>query len=293
MLRNALTGDFVFDDAYAIVQNPNVYSSTPLSNLLKDDFWGFPLQSEKSHKSFRPLTTFTFRIQMSQMRDTADQQCANMMHRANVLLHGIVTAMLVPFYRKLGFTDRECLAASLLFACHPVHVEAVASLVGRAELLAAFCSVLSILLWSSSNKLWPLSMLSGSLALLCKETAAVVALPMCAVIQTLACLGKRSKRWNLLKAVLPLVLLAVLLVARVSLHGGFQSRPFLHPESNPAAFAESRMTQILSLHFYLYRLGTGLGLLLLASFAWSWPTHEASGTSQAFDAAAVALSTLL
>ncbi|CAE7360695.1 TMTC3 [Symbiodinium sp. CCMP2592] len=247
---NALTGDFVYDDTYAIVQNPDVYSSSPMANLLKNDFWGFPLQSEKSHKSFRPLTTLTFRVQMTQMANTADKQAANVMHRINVILHGINTALLIPLYRKFGFSGKECFVAGMLFACHPVHVEAVANLVGRAELLATLFTVLSILLWSPSNKRWPLSMLLGSLALLCKETAAVVALPMCTVMQTLESLKKPSSR---LKTVLPLLLLAVLLVARVSLHGGIHQRPFLHRESNPAAFAENMATRILSLHFYLYR----------------------------------------
>ena len=241
----------MYDDTYAIVQNPDVYSSSPMANLLKNDFWGFPLQSEKSHKSFRPLTTLTFRIQMSQMGNTADKQAANMMHRINVILHGINTALLIPLYRKFGFSGKECFVAGMLFACHPVHVEAVANLVGRAELLATLFTVLSILLWSPSNRRWPLSMLLGSVALLCKETAAVVALPMCTVMQTLKPLKKPSSR---LKTVLPLLLLAVLLVARVSLHGGIHQRPFLHRESNPAAFAENMATRILSLHFYLYRL---------------------------------------
>ena len=247
-----MTGDFVFDDVYAIVQNPDVYSSTPLSNLLKHDFWGFPLQSETSHKSFRPLTTLTFRIQMSRADNIADSRSANIMHVANVILHGINTALLVPLYSKFGFTSTESFVASLLFACHPVHVEAVANLVGRAELLATAFSILSILVWSPSNRLWPLSMLSGSLALLCKETAAVVALPMCAVMQFLS-VSKASfgSRW---KAVLPLLLLVLLLLARVTLHGGLQSRPFLHPESNPGAFHENGTTRILSLHFYFLRL---------------------------------------
>ena len=252
-LRNARIGDFVYDDVYAIVQNPDVYSSAPWPNLLKNDFWGFPLQSEKSHKSFRPLTTLTFRIQMSKNNDSADKRAANMMHLANVLLHSVNTALLVPLYRKLGFTGQESLIATTLFACHPVHVEAVANLVGRAELLAAFFSILSILLWSPSNILWPFSLLLASFALLCKETAAVVALPMCSIMQILACLSMKKPslqaRW---KAILPLMLLLLLLVARVSMHGG--SLPFLHRESNPGAFAADVVTRVLTLHFYACRL---------------------------------------
>jgi protein O-mannosyl-transferase len=35
---------------------------TPLLKLMEDDFWGAPLRSNASNKSFRPLTVLSFRI---------------------------------------------------------------------------------------------------------------------------------------------------------------------------------------------------------------------------------------
>ena len=57
----ALDGQFVMDDAAAIVKNADLRPSTPWQNLLKNDYWGTPINSEASHKSFRPLTVLTFR----------------------------------------------------------------------------------------------------------------------------------------------------------------------------------------------------------------------------------------
>jgi len=37
-------------------------ATSPWSNLLIHDFWGQRLSSNSSHKSFRPITTATFRL---------------------------------------------------------------------------------------------------------------------------------------------------------------------------------------------------------------------------------------
>ena len=59
---NALQGAFVFDDDSAVVRNPDVCApALSLAALLSHDFWGMPLSSSRSHKSFRPLTTLSFR----------------------------------------------------------------------------------------------------------------------------------------------------------------------------------------------------------------------------------------
>ena len=58
---NALGGDFVHDDIPAVVRNKDVLAQTTISSVLIDDFWGTPMQDINSHKSYRPLTTLTFR----------------------------------------------------------------------------------------------------------------------------------------------------------------------------------------------------------------------------------------
>ena len=58
---NALTGEFVFDDAFAIVNNQDVTGDNHF-NLWLHDFWGQDLSRSDSHKSYRPITTLTFRV---------------------------------------------------------------------------------------------------------------------------------------------------------------------------------------------------------------------------------------
>lgn len=58
---NALGGDFVHDDIPAVVRNKDVLAQTTIASVLTDDFWGTPMQDVNSHKSYRPLTTLTFR----------------------------------------------------------------------------------------------------------------------------------------------------------------------------------------------------------------------------------------
>ncbi|XP_034241137.1 protein O-mannosyl-transferase TMTC1-like isoform X5 [Thrips palmi] len=58
---NALWGDFVHDDVPAVTTNKDVLGLTPLRGLLANDFWGTSMALPSSHKSYRPLTTLTFR----------------------------------------------------------------------------------------------------------------------------------------------------------------------------------------------------------------------------------------
>ncbi|MHC4990543.1 MAG: hypothetical protein ACYTGC_06140, partial [Planctomycetota bacterium] len=69
----------------------------------------------------------------------------------NVLLHILTTLVLLALVRRLGAGRLTARVTALLFAVHPVHVEAVASIVGRAEILAAMFSFLALGLLSASG----------------------------------------------------------------------------------------------------------------------------------------------
>ena len=58
---NSSTGDFVHDDIPAIVNNPDVNGKNHIFQVLSNDFWGEPMASIRSHKSYRPLTILLFR----------------------------------------------------------------------------------------------------------------------------------------------------------------------------------------------------------------------------------------
>lgn len=58
---NSLCGDFVHDDLPAIVFNKDVLGTSPAVDMLLNDFWGMRMKLKESHKSYRPLTTLSFR----------------------------------------------------------------------------------------------------------------------------------------------------------------------------------------------------------------------------------------
>ena len=78
----------------AILQNDDVRPGAPLSNLLVNDFWGTPLSHSGSHKSFRPLTTATFRLNYALSRAHPRSY-----HLLNVALHALATYLFVLYAR--------------------------------------------------------------------------------------------------------------------------------------------------------------------------------------------------
>lgn len=102
-------------------------------------------------------------------------------HVVNVLLHGLVTA-LVAVVAGAWLLPVGALGAGLLFAIHPVHVEAVANVVGRPEILAALGLLTAVLTarryrraaHRGTARLWFLATMAAvAFALLSKEDAAV------------------------------------------------------------------------------------------------------------------------
>ncbi|XP_034528836.1 protein O-mannosyl-transferase TMTC2-like [Notolabrus celidotus] len=137
---NTLDADFCYDDSRAIKTNQDLLPETPWTNILHDDFWGTLLTHSGSHKSFRPLCTLSFRLNytLHGLRPWG-------YHLLNVILHALVTTLFTTFSRPLLGGGLWSLLAGLLFASHPVHTEAVAGVVGRADVGAALFFLLSLL----------------------------------------------------------------------------------------------------------------------------------------------------
>ena len=130
---NAPGCGFVFDDVSAVRDNRDLRPTTPIANVFLDDFWGTPMAKEQSHKSYRPATVLTFRLNylLGGLEPWG-------YHAINVLLHACVCSLYFLVCAScLGCGNRAALTAALLFAVHPVHTEAVTGVVGRAELLSS------------------------------------------------------------------------------------------------------------------------------------------------------------
>jgi tetratricopeptide (TPR) repeat protein len=68
-------------------------------------------------------------------------------HLVNVLLHGLASVLVYRLALALLAVPAAAVVAGILFGVHPVHVEAVANLVGRAEVLCAIFVVTAVLLY--------------------------------------------------------------------------------------------------------------------------------------------------
>jgi len=126
----ALGNDFVFDDRGVILENPLMRDIGDLPRLLVAPWWA---GAGRTAGLYRPLTNATFAVD----RALAGGFRPEWFHAVNILLHGVVTWLLTLLALDLGGGVVAALVAGVLFAVHPVHVEAVAGVVGRAELLAA------------------------------------------------------------------------------------------------------------------------------------------------------------
>lgn len=181
---------FVFDDVSAILDNKDLRPSTPIQNLFLNDFWGTPMSEERSHKSYRPLTVLTFRLNylLSELSPAS-------YHLLNVVLHVAVCILFLRFCRLL--MDRTTsLVAALLFAVHPVHTEAVTGVVGRAELLSSIFLLAAFLAYTKSKGadrsiVWTpiiLTVFLVAVATLCKEQGITV-IGICCVYEVFVAQG--------------------------------------------------------------------------------------------------------
>ena len=124
----------------AIQKNQDLEPKTPLINIFYDDFWGTPLTHSGSHKSYRPLCVLSFRLNyyLGELNPWG-------YHLGNVILHVIVTALFTKLSRMILRHAIPALVSGLLFASHPIHTEAVAGVVGRADIGACLFFLLALM----------------------------------------------------------------------------------------------------------------------------------------------------
>ncbi|XP_041350711.1 protein O-mannosyl-transferase TMTC2-like [Gigantopelta aegis] len=264
---NTLRADFAYDDSRAIQKNPDLLPETPLLNIFYDDFWGTPLTHSGSHKSYRPLCVLSFRL--NHILGELDPWGY---HLGNVLLHTLVTAVFTHLARIFLKRSLPTLTAGLLFASHPVHTEAVAGVVGRADVGACLFFLLAFLSYmkyvecrSARDQAWVRWWFMGAVysfstaSMLTKEQGIAV-LAVCAIYDTFIYnrvklldimklhILTMAKFWKLLEGlVLTAVCGGLLVVFRVYFMGN--KPPEFAPSDNPASDCDSLLTRTLTYHF--------------------------------------------
>lgn len=275
----AMVGNPLVGDALLAVSNNEAVQSQPLSNLLKADFWGLPLDAEYGTSSYRPLVSLTYALQARLLGNSPQ-----IFHLADLFFHALAAALVVLLMETLGVRIRWAMAAGLLFAFHPVQTEAVVSVVGRADILAAIC-LLSALVFhlraSGRQNRWIFegAALTALVAgFFCKEYA--VAFPFILVAVDLAMPAAKGnirdglRRWPVWAA--SLLLLAFYLLLRYALIGRLGGVPMLTAADHP--LHDAGLTTRWSMAARLLLLA---GRLVVAPFALNH--HYRYGTLQIVD----------
>ncbi len=161
---NTLANGFALDDYLYIFNNPAVTSPT-IRGLFS---------ATKDFNVFRPITFAALALNWK-----VGGAHAWGYHLVNLLLHAMVTVLLYLVLKKVLEAVPQGASiswvAALLFAVHPIHTEAVASIVGRSELLAVIF-LLAAWLLHLEDQIIP-ALLCFLLAMLAKESA-IVFLPL-------------------------------------------------------------------------------------------------------------------
>jgi len=131
---NGLTGDFTYDDKAIVRDDPRIQEWKNLPQIFTTHYFGGPLTTGTS---YRPVDLLSFAANW-----LVHGRYLFGYHAVNVGLHVANTWLLFFLFRR-RFGETTAGIAALLFAVLPVHVEAVTSIVGRAEVLAAFFLLLA------------------------------------------------------------------------------------------------------------------------------------------------------
>lgn len=197
----SLADGFVFDDGAAVTHNPVVTGPLSLTTLLRRDFWGRPAGMRQSVGTWRPLPTLDFWLDWRVGGGRAWP-----FHAGNLLWHVLAALAFALALRRATGDERLAALVAALWALFGCNGEAVASVVGRADLMAAALSFAAFWQWRRRPAL---AVAAYAAACLCKESALVLPLWLFAVEALLAPPAERARP----RAWLALVALAVAYVA--------------------------------------------------------------------------------
>jgi tetratricopeptide (TPR) repeat protein len=133
----ALHDDFIdMDDSDYVTSNPHVETGLTLRNAV----WAF---TTNHAGNWHPLTWLSLMLDVTLFGKTAAG-----MHFTNVVLHALNVALLFCLLRSLTGATWRSAGVAALFGWHPVHVESVAWVSERKDVLCAFFGLLSLLFYA-------------------------------------------------------------------------------------------------------------------------------------------------
>ena len=141
---NGISGDFVFDDVTVVQNRPDVKDAGNFFNLFISPYH----QNNPKSGLYRPFTMATYSLNHNIFGSSPAG-----FHVVNIFIHAF-NSFLVFWLIKFLFKNKLLSYTTfLLFLTHPIHTEAVTSIVGRAELLAFFWFLTTIYLFSKNKRI--------------------------------------------------------------------------------------------------------------------------------------------
>lgn len=193
---NSLSGQFVWDDRLLIIDNKFIKDLRYVIKIFSADLFA---GVEEAINFYRPVQTLSYIVDYFFWKlNTLGY------HLTNIFLHSIA-AVLVYCLIILFFENRKvALFTTLLYAVHPIHVEAVAYISGRADSLCAIFILASLITFIKFDALrhYLFSLVFFILALLSKEHALIF--PVLLVVSQMV---YEPKKKNFIYKIIPFLII--------------------------------------------------------------------------------------
>jgi len=168
---NSLDGKFIWDDVFLIQNNSLIGSWSNISKVFTEDQGA---GSGARYGFYRPLNSLTYMVDyfLGGFKVTG-------YHLTCILLH-IFVALCIYWLVSILFKDGLLsLLAGVFFVSHPIHVDAVAYISGRADPMSALFMLLAFIFYTKylharSAPMLLAVLLSYAAALLCKESSIIL-----------------------------------------------------------------------------------------------------------------------
>jgi Tfp pilus assembly protein PilF len=140
-----------FDDPGYVGDNPHV-----LNGLTREDvLWAFTTTSQAN---WHPLTWLSLQLD-AQLAGPSPRA----FHTTNALLHVVNVVLLFLLFSRLTSSTWRSALVAVLFAVHPLHVESIAWVAERKDVLCTAFGLLACLLWIDKRRAWAVVAYAASL----------------------------------------------------------------------------------------------------------------------------------
>lgn len=237
---NALYAGLPFDAVALVKEDVRIQSWTwpHFLGILGQNYWGTRFQSGL----YRPLVTLSYLLQHGSKPWAY--------HAVNLVLHLVVLLLVFELFRRISMTRWSAFLAALIWAVHPMNVDAVTNVAGRPDEMAAIFLLSGFLVASKSDPTAPRLLLIGALAffgMMSKESA-IVLVPLVLFwfwwsIEEFQPKALKAAAWG--------VAIALVIRECLSIDAGMQ-KPFVDNPIVGFGFWQGKFTAVKALAFMLW-----------------------------------------